>query len=258
MADELVRVGDDGVTLTLTMHATGGGSQVTRQALTRMARTLDAAVMRTDLKCVIVRSVGDHFFALGDDPRADADVRTEHQVDAMVEQCRGALDTLRDFPLPVLAVLNGDALWAGAELALACDLRLAMPHAGIGLGHARRQLTPAFGGATDLMTLVGRARALRMLTRAERLEADMALAWGLIDAILPAEDPDAGVRAFLAPLLECSSHVLRAFKAQAVAMRRGMTFHERRVVEQEGFSRVWLDAPHWQSVARSLKDRSST
>ena len=89
-----------------------------------------------------------------------------------------ALDAIRYFPTPVVALVNGTALGGGAELALACDLRIAAPHATLGLIHARLAITPAWRGAVDLMQLTGYATATRLLARGDILTSGEAHALG--------------------------------------------------------------------------------
>ncbi|MGB9116443.1 enoyl-CoA hydratase/isomerase family protein [Bradyrhizobium sp.] len=82
-------------------------------------------------------------------------------------------------------MLNGDALGGGAELAMACDLRVAMPHARIGFLQAKLNIATAWGGGTDLFNIVGPSRAMRLLTTAEVLGAADARQLGLVDAVAP-------------------------------------------------------------------------
>jgi enoyl-CoA hydratase/carnithine racemase len=86
--------------------------------------------------------------------------------------------------LPVIALLQGDALDAGLELALACDLRLAVPRARLGLTQVARGSLPHNGGTQRLPRVVGRARALRMILLGECLSGRDAQAFGLVHAVV--------------------------------------------------------------------------
>jgi enoyl-CoA hydratase/carnithine racemase len=204
-------------------------------------------------RCVVVTGAGDKYFAAGGDLVDLMSVRSESEVDDMVAAARGALDALRDCPVPTVALLNGDAIGGGAELALACDLRLQCAHARIGYVQARLAITPAWGGGTDLIALVGPARALRMTARCEMVDATEALAWGLADAVIGAgEARDADIGAFLQPLLERAPQVLRGLKAQTRAWRRGASWQERRELEQQHLSTTWRHDDHWRVAERIL------
>ena len=93
----------------------------------------------------------------------------------MMEEAGGALDAIRHCPVPVIAYLNGDAIGGGAELAVACDLRLQAGHARIGFIQSRLAITSAWGGGPDLFQLLGSARAMRMMCRGELVDAQQAL-----------------------------------------------------------------------------------
>lgn len=86
---------------------------------------------------------------------------------------------------PLLCVLNGDAHGGGAELAIACDMRIAADHVRIALPEARVGMIPAGGATYRLPQLIGRGRALRMMMTGEPVSATDAYNWGLVDRVVP-------------------------------------------------------------------------
>jgi enoyl-CoA hydratase len=83
----------------------------------------------------------------------------------------------------VFAAVHGYCMGGGLDLALACDFRIAAPHAVFGHRGAALGLMTGWGGTQRLSRLVGKARALEMFIAAEKLHARQALAFGLVDAI---------------------------------------------------------------------------
>ncbi len=88
---------------------------------------------------------------------------------------------------PSVAALNGWALGAGLELAMACTLRVAAPHAQLGLPEVKLGILPGYGGTQRLPRMVGRGRALELLLTGEPITASVAQTWGLVNHVVPAE-----------------------------------------------------------------------
>jgi enoyl-CoA hydratase/carnithine racemase len=91
------------------------------------------------------------------------------------------------FPAPTIAAIHGYCMGGGLDLALACEHRIAGPHAVFGHRGAALGLITGWGGTQRLPRIVGKARALEMFIAAEKLNARHALAIGLIEAVL--DDP---------------------------------------------------------------------
>ena len=93
--------------------------------------------------------------------------------------------SLRESPKPVLASINGVAAGGGANLALACDLRIASDQAGIGQVFHRIGLHPDWGGTYFLPRLAGPSRALELIWTAEVIPAARCLELGLVNQVVP-------------------------------------------------------------------------
>ncbi|MDP6951209.1 MAG: enoyl-CoA hydratase/isomerase family protein [Alphaproteobacteria bacterium] len=221
--------------------------------LARLREVFSEAAEDDTLKTAVLRGAGEKSFAAGGDLRELDAVRSEAETRAMTAGSRAALDAIRRFPVPVLAALNGDARGGGAELAVACDFRLFAEHAHIGFIQGRLNVSTAWGGGGDLMTLVGPTVALRLLCSAEMIGAEQALALGLADAIAEANDLDAAVARFLAPLRAQAPQVLRSFKALAMAARDGKPRAEIDAIEDDRLVANWQHADHWAAAAGALK-----
>ncbi|MDQ0726156.1 enoyl-CoA hydratase/isomerase family protein [Microbacterium sp. W4I20] len=95
---------------------------------------------------------------------------------------------VRELPMPVIAAIDGYALGGGAELAYAADIRIGTPALRIGNPETGLGIMAAAGAAWRLPEIVGEARASELLLTGRTLDADEALAWGLVSALHHPDD----------------------------------------------------------------------
>jgi enoyl-CoA hydratase len=211
-----------------------------------------------ELKAAVLIGEGNESFAAGGDLKEFSAVRSAQQTAQLFDLASGALDEIRRFPIPVVAAVNGWALGGGAELALACDFRVAAAHASIGYIHGRLNITCGFGGGADLIRLLGSSPAMLHGLTARPLRAPEAQRAGLFDAV--AEEGEAlehCIARFLEPLLRQQPQVIRAYKAIVSAARQGLPEAERRALEKEWFVRTWTHADHWSAVDAAMAKQST-
>jgi len=132
---------------------------------------------------------------------------------------------------PTLAVLNGDALGVGLELALACDLRVAIDSTRVGLPQVAEGLTPFGGGTQRLPRVVGQAKALELILTGEIIDAVEARRIGLIMTIAPAPTFTTRVDEIVQNLLEKGPVALRlgkeaVHKAMDLTLDQGLRLEE--------------------------------
>ncbi len=121
-------------------------------------------------------------------PTGELDVRTVLQ-----ERYQPIITAIRTMPKPVLAAVHGPAAGIGCALALACDLVLAAQSAYFMLAFTRIGLVPDGGSALLVPARVGFARFAEMALLGERIDAERALSWGLINRVVPDERFEAEV-----------------------------------------------------------------
>lgn len=241
---DLLRTYERGV-LRVTLNRPERRNALTRSMLRELRLVFEAHAAQDDLRLAILTGAGSVAFSSGGDLDDLASLDGAEQVEAFAREGLAALDAIRGFPVPTVAALNGVTLGEGAELALACDLRVAAQDAWIGFVHANMHLSTAFGGGTDLLRLVGHARGLELLATTRRLSAGEAHALGVINRVAASEgDFLEDVERFVAPIIEHQPHVLRATKALALANRRGASVAELREHEIASFLETSMHAAH--------------
>ena len=237
--------------LTLCIDRPAARNALSLAVLRELARAFDATKLPADLKVAVLTGTGTDAFASGGDLKELNLVRTEEHVESVFGQATAAIDRIRQCPVPVVAALNGVALGGGAELALACDFRIAAPHATIGYIQPSLNITSGFGGGADLMRTLGASKGLLHALRAMPLDACAAREAGLVDEVAePGETLASCVERFLKPILRLTPNVIRAFKAMAIAERRGAPMDERRALEKQWFLETWTHDDHWEAVDR--------
>lgn len=245
-----------GEVLRLVINRPEKRNALSRSLLNELEQTASAHSRDETLKLVIVTGAGDRSFAAGGDLRDLSTVRDQESAARMAEDARRALDALRAFPVPVVAALNGDALGGGAELAAACDFRVAASHSHIGFIQGRLAISTAWGGGVDLLQIAGPSVGLRLLCRNEILSAADASAIGLIDLVAAVDESlEAAVERFCAPILEMAPQVLRAFKALCRAHRRGETRSNLEALENSNFAETWVHPDHWAAADAIISRR---
>jgi len=247
----LVEVRDD--VLRVTINRPEKRNALNLALLDAIGETFESHVDHPDIKLALLTGAGDKAFAAGGDLKELDAVRSEKDSLAMSRRGRLALDQIRYFPFPVIGALNGLALGGGAELAMACDLRIAAAHAEVGLIQSRLNVTTAWGGGIDLLDVVGDSRALHILITGQRLKAEEALQLGVVNAVA-GEDFAASVEDFMQPYLSHNRQVIRGYKTTALAHRKRL--HEKLdAVEEEQFVKTWIHDDHWEAAAKALKPR---
>jgi enoyl-CoA hydratase len=115
VVDEEVHVERAGRVLRVMLNRPEKHNPLSRAVLAKLRSVFESARDDADLACAVLRGAGEKYFAAGGDLRDLAEVREDDAVRAMATEARGALDAVRSFPLPVVAMVNGDAIGGGAS-----------------------------------------------------------------------------------------------------------------------------------------------
>ena len=169
-----------------------------------------AATTDADVRAVVVYG-GEKVFAAGADIKEMAEMSYVDMAER-VGLLSSAFDAIARIPKPVVAAVNGYALGGGCELALACDWRVAAADAKLGQPEITLGIIPGAGGTQRLSRLVGPARAKDLIMSGRFVDAEEALAIGLVDKVFPAEEVYGAALALVRGYTAGPAQALRAAK----------------------------------------------
>jgi enoyl-CoA hydratase len=252
MADAALLVARDGTLLRLTVNRPEKRNALSLALLDEIGAAFARHAGDATVHAAVITGSGDKCFAAGGDLDELDAIRTTDDARAMSRRGRAALQAIRDFPVPVIAALNGHALGGGAELALACDLRVAARHAEVGFLQAQLGVTTAWGGGIDLAAAIGSRLAMQLLGTARRLPACEAGRLGVVDRVCGPEEPlESCLADFLAPYLSRSRQVLAGIKTLMAGAKQRLHV-DLGATEEEHFIRTWTHPDHWTAVAAAM------
>jgi enoyl-CoA hydratase len=153
------------------------------------------------VRALILTGAGEKSFVAGADINELQDL-TAIEAARLSERGQAIFRRLEMMKKPSIAAINGFALGAGLELAMACSLRISAGTARFGLPELKLGLIPGYGGTQRLTQLVGRGRAIEMLLTSDRIDAETALRVGLVNRIFPAESLLENARDLLRTILD--------------------------------------------------------
>jgi enoyl-CoA hydratase/carnithine racemase len=184
--------------LTLTFDRPDDQNRLTRDVLLTMQGIADDLRDDDEIQAVVVTGSGSEFFSMGILNPAVRASYTKEQILDLVRIANRLYDAIEGLPQIVIAVFNGAARAGAAELALACDIRLAAAHATFRLPEALWGGFPGAGGPVRLPAIVGRARALELICTGREIDAEEMERLGLVLAVYPADRVRAEAQALAA------------------------------------------------------------
>jgi enoyl-CoA hydratase/carnithine racemase len=182
---ELVRLERQGAIATLTIQRPEVMNCLSFPTLKRLRTLCHELSKDLSVRAVLITGAGEKAFCAGADLKERRTMAPE-RVPVFVKNIRRLMDDVENLPQPTIGAVNGVAFGGGTELLLACDLRVAAPHAELGLTETSLAIIPGAGGTQRLPRLIGKARAKDLILTARKLGAEEAAAIGLVNRITPA------------------------------------------------------------------------
>jgi enoyl-CoA hydratase/carnithine racemase len=157
---------------------------------------------------------------------------------------------------PVIASIGGDALGWGLELALACDLRIAVDTAHFGLPQIADGLIPMNGGTQRLSRIAGRGKALEMVLTGESIDAQSALECGLVNRVVKAAELQFEVEA-LAAMFGAKAPVALRYAKEAVNKGLDLTLEQGLRLEADLYFLIHTTADRTEGIQSFLQKRQA-
>jgi enoyl-CoA hydratase/carnithine racemase len=245
----------DGAVTVLTIDRPEARNAIARATMRGLAAALDE-VAASPAHVLVVTGGGDRVFVAGGDLKELAAIRTFDEAAAMAEDMRTVLDRLATLPVPVVAAVNGDAYGGGAEVAVACDIRVAAHDVKFAFNQVALGIMPAWGGIERLTGLLGRGRALALMTTGRVLTAGDAFEIGLFDEVVERERFGDRWRELASQMARAPRDALVGIKAaQRAAHPTARPDLARDAIES--FARTWVADDHWRMVEEAEARRKA-
>jgi enoyl-CoA hydratase len=228
----------------------------------QMMRQLDVAILEARMDdrahVIVLRGKGDKFFSAG------ANITMLNEVTPRFKyffclHANETLNRLEQTPKLVIGALNGHTVGGGLEIAMACDLRLACQDAGkIGLPEVTLGVLPGTGGTQRLARLIGKSKAIELMTKGELMGFEQARALGLVNEVLPKasfwNDVLAYARQFVPPrkAAKAVGHIKRA-----VCSGLEVPFESGLAIERELQQQLFQSADAKEGIAAYVEKRAA-
>jgi enoyl-CoA hydratase len=255
MPEALVTSERRGEVLIARLNRPGDGNAINRALAIELAALVGACGADQPLRALIITGVGPRFFCTGGDVKAYAQVADAATLNEVFDLIRSLLDAIEALHCPVIAAINGYAIGGGAELALACDLRVMDSAAQVGFPQSRLGIMPGWDGLGRLVALVGRGAATRLVMKGTRITAAEARAIGLVDEVAPPGGSLEQALALAATLAEAAPLSLAAIKS-ALRDAAGDDPAIARQRAREAFGRLWFTADHKEAERAFAEKRT--
>jgi enoyl-CoA hydratase len=246
-----MRVDRKGSVETWTLDRPQAHNALDAATFAELARALDGAAADAasgaDLRAVILAAEGPTF-AAGGDLRELRGATGADDAARLLEAGRRVCDGIASLPVPVLAAIDGPAIGGGAELAMACDLRVASRRASLCFKHAAMGVTTAWGILPRLTAIAGPSVAARLLFTAQTIDADEALRLGLFDCVTGDGDAAACLLTAEKWAADVARGAPRAVAGMKALLRRATAHDGARSLERDLFVENWTSADHSEAV----------
>lgn len=251
MALDVDRAGD---VVVLTIDRPEAKNALNLGTIEALAEVVEGLAQDPSARTVVVTGAGGTFVS-GGDLKDFLRLDDSHAGKRMALRMQSVLAGLEALEVPVIAAIEGVAFGGGAEVALACDIRVASESAQIAFKQVSLGIMVGWGGGQRLLRLVGRSRALRLLLTGATLTAEEAVRIGLVDEVVPTGE---ALHVALSLARQIAAQPAAAVRATKRALHHGteMSRAEAAAFEAGCFATLWGSPDHREAVAALLEKRT--
>lgn len=180
MVEDVLLIEREGNVCTLSINRPEQRNALSAEVLLMLGNTLNSLKDDREIRVVVLRGAGEKSFSAGMDLLGGSGAEAPQPNPLMY-----AIESILSYPYPVIAMIYGNALGAGCDLAVACDLRLAADTAKIGINPVKLGLVYYPTAIQRFINLVGVSRAKELFFTGRFIDAPRAKEIGLIDHVVP-------------------------------------------------------------------------
>ncbi len=199
---------------TITLSRPAQRNALTPEMLVRLHQTLTAWALSGDVRVVVIRGAGDKAFSAGYDIRSIPTNPTP-EMEALMSQSNPlelGLRAVKNFPYPVIAMVNGACFGGALNLAMCCDLRVGADDISIGMPPAKLGLVYPAEGVAQFVSVLGIAKAREVFLTGKAYRGAEVAEMGLVDRLVPRTQLEAAVSALASEIAGNAPLALKGLK----------------------------------------------
>jgi len=226
-----------------------------KHTLVELADVIAYVSQNNEVRGVLLTGAGEKAFVAGADISEFQNYNLNEGKELGHNGQKNVFDAIANCPKPFVAAINGFALGGGLELAMACHIRIASENAKLGLPEVTLGLIPGYGGTQRLTQLVGKGRAIEMITTADMITAEKAAQIGLVNEVVPQAELISKAEAILAKIKQRAPlAVASAIRAVNASLNPNINGFE---VEIEEFGNCFQTEDFKEGVSAFLEKRKA-
>lgn len=186
--EELVLIEKKDRIATVTINRPKQLNALNGDTIAALGKTMQELEAASDVRAIILTGSGEKSFVAGADIKEFANYSVEEGKQLARKGHETLFNLIENLSKPVIAAVNGFALGGGLELAMSCHIRVASDNARMGLPEVTLGVIPGYGGTQRLAQLVGKGKAMEMITTAGMIDANEGLKWGLVNHVVSMDE----------------------------------------------------------------------